>query len=225
MGHGRRETKTHDHNSMRRSSGFREQRRVIIISGEGQTERTYFDMRVFKELGQTYIKQPKGTSSTRTRTNPRSVIKRALDTERSVRKGGLLPGDQVWVVVDTDQWNDEDRNALREFERSHKSHHVAVSNPKIELFILMHFENADGCTTAAIVDRRLRKHWPKYDKIIPSEKFSKKDVLKAAERGKRKYATDPMGYPVPGSTGLFSLIEWIATVESGRYGGVHPQNV
>lgn len=90
-------------------------------------------------------------------------MKKALKG-RTYRKG-----DQAWCVIDTDDWTNEEINAVLDWAASRSHYHVAISNPKFELFLVMHFEDAKGCTTAAVVDRRLKKYMSEYKKRIPTD--------------------------------------------------------
>lgn len=131
----------------------------------------------------------------------------------------------MWVVVDTDSWSRADKDALQNFVEHHESYrHVAVSNPKFELFLLMHFEDSKGCTTAAIVDEHLKRCWPDYKKSVPSSKFSRADVREACNRAEAKRRSSKTDEPAEGCTDFYKLVNalfeteatYIATHEQGK---------
>jgi hypothetical protein len=60
---------------------------------------------------------------------------------------------------------------------------IALSNPKFELWLLLHFEPIAGCITAHSVDGRLAMYLPAYDKHIPAGFPTREQVDKAIEYG------------------------------------------
>jgi hypothetical protein len=69
--------------------------------------------------------------------------------------------DEVWCVVDMDEFDIEAAVTRARRERVH----LAVSNPCFELWLLLHHTECRApCADAADVLRRLRGHVPRYDK-------------------------------------------------------------
>lgn len=153
-----------------RKTGIREYRSVCWVSAEGATERDYLGMTVFKGSSVS-VRFPKNTHPNRH--NPAAVLKRF---EKALRENDFRSGDEAWLVVDVDDWSKDEFRELLAWEAADSRHHLAVSNPKFELFLLMHFEKANGCTTPEKVDAALKKHWPRYAKRVTPTQFSAKQV-------------------------------------------------
>ncbi len=129
-----------------------EYRSVCWVSAEGTTERDYLGMAVFKGSSVS-VRFPKNTHPNRH--NPATVLKRF---EKALRENDFRAGDEAWLVVDVDDWSEDEFGELIAWEAADSRHHLAVSNPKFELFLLMHFEKGNGCTTPEKVDAALKKH-------------------------------------------------------------------
>ena len=71
---------------------------------------------------------------------PHSVLTRMKKyLESNVNK--LSKNDQAWLVIDKDCWSDEQLDKLLQWTKEKKNHHLAVSNPNFEYWLLLHFEN------------------------------------------------------------------------------------
>ena len=183
-----------------RRTGQRAYRPVCWVSAEGVTERDYFRMSVFKDA-RASVKYPKDIHPSRR--NPTAVLKRL---QKEIGSEGFRRGDEAWVVVDVDDYEGE-LGDLLEWCNSHPGYHLAVSNPKFELFLVMHFGRANGCTTAAKVDAALKRYMPGYDKRLTPTQFSLEDVRRAIANAIEKRAACADGLPGPGMTDAFKLAE------------------
>lgn len=184
-----------------RRTNVRNYRNVCWVSAEGTTERDYLGMTVFKGLS-TAVKFPKNTHPNRR--NPDAVLKRF---EKSLRENDFRTGDEAWLVVDVDEWDRAEFDKLTAWELRDSRHHLAVSNPKFELFLVMHFEKGNGYTTPAKVDSALKKYWPNYAKHVPLGQFSIKQVRDAVENARTKRLSCKSPLPAPGMTDAHLLVE------------------
>lgn len=183
-----------------RRTGRRAYRPVCWVSAEGATERDYFRMAVFRDAPAS-VKYPKDVHPSRR--NPAAVLRRL---QKEIGSEGLRAGDEAWVVVDVDDYEGE-LGDLLEWCAGHPGYHLAVSNPKFELFLVMHFEKANGCTTAAKVDAALKRHMPGYGKRLTPTQFSLEDVRGAIANAGEKRAACADELPGPGMTDAFKLAE------------------
>jgi hypothetical protein len=137
------------------------------------------------------------------RRNPKQVLKRF---QKAMRTEDFRKGDEAWIVVDVDDWNDAEFAELLAWAKSDPRHHLAISNPKFELFLVMHYERGNGCTTPQKVDAALKKNWPRYAKRISATHFTREQVETAIEnaRIKRAGCQDPV--PAPGMTDVYLLV-------------------
>ena len=188
-----------------RRTGQRAYRPVCWVSAEGVTERDYFRMSVFKDA-RASVKYPKDIHPSRR--NPTAVLKRL---QKEIGSEGFRRGDEAWVVVDVDDYEGE-LGDLLEWCNSHPGYHLAVSNPKFELFLVMHFGKANGCTTAAKVDATLKRHMPGYDKRLAPTQFTLEEVKSAVANAKAKRAACADELPGPGMTDAFKLVESLLDV-------------
>jgi hypothetical protein len=118
-----------------------------------------------------------------------------------------------------DDWNDAEFAELLAWAKSDPRHHLAISNPKFELFLVMHYERGNGCTTPQKVDAALKKNWPRYAKRISATHFTREQVETAVEnaRIKRAGCQDPV--PAPGMTDVYLLVgKLIGKVEQESVG-------
>ena len=192
-----------------RKTGLREYRDVCWVSTEGTTERDYLQMEVFKGSAKA-VKFPQNVHPNRH--NPAAVLKRF---EKALRENDFRKSDEAWLVIDIDEWDGSEIAALLEWETRDPRHHLAVSNPKFELFLLMHYEKANGCTTPEKVDVALRKYWPGYDKRISRTHFSGDQIGQAVENAKSKRASCKEALPAAGMTDVYKLVERLLPVNDG----------
>ena len=187
--------------TLSRRTGTRKYRPVCWVSAEGQTERDYFTMDAFRDAGKA-IRFPKDIHPDRR--NPAAVLKRF---QKALRTEDFRAGDEAWIVVDVDEWDRGELEALLAWARKDDRRHVAISNPKFELFLVMHFEKGNGCTTSSNVDAALRRHMPGYDKRLRRGQFSAGQVRAAAANARAKRAGCASDIPDPGMTDVYLLVE------------------
>lgn len=53
---------------------------------------------------------------------------------------GLKSSDEAWLVVDKDQWTEEQLRQLHQWSLQQANYGFALSNPKFEYWLLLHFE-------------------------------------------------------------------------------------
>lgn len=188
-------------NVLKRAPATRDYRSVCWVSTEGQTERDYFTMQVFKD-SDLVVKYPQKVHPGRT--NPAQVLKRF---QKEMRSGSFRKNDEVWLVVDVDEWNEAELSSLIAWERQDKRHHLAISNPKFELYLVMHYGKAGGCTTPQAIDAALGRYMPRYDKRLKPTAFDRRQVETAIlhAKAKRRSCTTPL--PERGMTDAYRLAE------------------
>lgn len=187
-------------NPLDRKEPRRPYRKVCWVSAEGSSERDYLSMNAFKGLPDATVKFPVNIHPNRR--NPSQVLARF---RKSMAKG-FRPGDEAWLVVDVDTWDKGEFDEIFAWAESNPSFHLAISNPKFELFLVMHFERANGCTTASVVDERLKHHMPSYKKRIRPTQFNATAITKAVENARLKRAGCKDRFPQPGTTDAHLLV-------------------
>ena len=66
--------------------------------------------------------------------------------------------DEAWLVVDKDQWSSAQLLMLHQWAQSAANYGMALSNPKFEYWLLLHFEDGSGVGTSSQCSERLRRH-------------------------------------------------------------------
>lgn len=115
--------------------------------------------------------------------------------------------DEAWLVVDRDQWTEEQLNELYDWAKSGKDRGFALSNPKFEYWLLLHFEDGNNIKSAQDCSNRLRRFLPDYDKKVDSHKITPESIDKAISRAKKR-DDPPVDWPRdPGGTTVYRLVE------------------
>ena len=149
------------------------------------------------------------------RGEPRKVVEiaRQLRSEaigRAAREQDEnLAFDEVWCAFDRDQHErfDEALSMARANDLR-----LAVSNPCVELWLLLHFREQPGARDRADVARLLKEHLPTYEKGVRFTDFAK-GLPKAEERAARLAAdAEALGdHPHKNpTTGMYLLTQSIA---------------
>jgi hypothetical protein len=126
-------------------------------------------------------------------------------------KDDNLAYDEVWCAFDRDQ-HERFEDACQ-MARDNQLE-LAVSNPCVELWLLLHFRESPGAQDREHVRKMLKKFLPDYDKHFDFDRVA--DLVdRAAKRARRldkeaKQVGEPLRNP---TTGFYRLTESIARVE------------
>ena len=191
----------------RRPLGKRRYRKMFVLAVEGsKTESEYFS--IFKDRNLVvHIKCLKGKDSSA----PPQVLARM---EKYLREEGLKSSDEAWIVVDKDQWTDDQLSQLNEWAQKADNYNFALSNPKFEFWLLLHFENGSGVSNSQTCSERLEHHLPRYNKGINIRKISEGMIKAAIERAKQLDTPVCLDWPRSTGTTVYRLVENI--LESRR---------
>ncbi|MBN1905586.1 MAG: RloB domain-containing protein [Deltaproteobacteria bacterium] len=132
-------------------------RKLFLIATEGaRTEPIYFG--IFNSL-QTTI-HIKLLPAIKHKSSPLHTLRRA---KKFVDEKGLKKEDEVWLVIDRDQWDEEQLEEV--FLGCGVSHYnLSVSNPQFEYWLLLHFEDGKGVSGSKDCTQRLKRHLPQFEK-------------------------------------------------------------
>jgi hypothetical protein len=142
---------------------------------------------------------------------PKEALKRVREY---VSREGLKKQDEAWVVVDKDSWPEEHLIELNAWAQTRSNFGFALSNPKFEYWLLLHFEEADSVMTSTDCDRRIPRHLPGYDKHIDPQHFPIERIRTAVARAKRQDYPPCADWPRKPGTTVYKLVERI--LESGE---------
>ncbi len=141
-----------DNTARRRQPSRDKPRTILVYCGALRTEPAYFNAlrRDTRRRNVTVKIRQDGTA-------PHALVKAAA----AYRDRGPADFDEVWCVVDTDEF---DVAAAADVAAKHRVN-LAVSNPCFELWLLLHHTDCRGsCDGCSDVQRRLRHFVPDYDK-------------------------------------------------------------
>lgn len=186
-----------------RPLGERRYKKLFVVSVEGsKTEPQYFA--IFNQPQSIVLvkclKRPSTESS------PIQVLKKM---QGYLRRESLRKTDEAWIVVDKDDWTEDQLRELLQWVKKSKNHGFALSNPNFEYWLLLHFEDAKGITNSQECLTRLKRHLPNYKKDIDSKKITLELIAKAISRAKQRDTNRSNDLPQIGSTTVYKLVEKI----------------
>lgn len=188
--------------SFSRTYGQRSYKKLFVIATEGKkTEPAYFRM-LADSSKLVKIKCIKGDA----KSAPGYVLKRMA---LCLQEEDLQKGDEAWIVIDQDQWEEHQLETLFVWEKATENRGIALSNPNFEYWLLLHFEEGTKLAHAEDCSRRLKKYIPGYDKGIDSGHFTSEQVRQAVERARARTKGKPAA--CFGSTSVYRLVENILT--------------
>lgn len=206
---GRRGPRRDDGRGLSRRRPVRDPLPLILVVCEGEvTEREYIEeFRLAQGAATVRVKvvTPGG--------DPRALVEHAIklrdnaETEATRARDQNLAYDEAWCVCDVD-----DHARLAEARRIAEAENVrlSVSNPCIELWLLLHFADHTAHLTTSQASRFIKKHLPNYDKHVRFEDVADgyPDAVRRAESLDRRHADlgSEGGNP---STGMYRLTERI----------------
>jgi hypothetical protein len=195
-----------------RPLGTRRQKVLFLISVEGAvTEQQYFNM--FND--QSSIIQIECISN-KYRNSPKDVLS---EIKKKLTKTDLRKEDEAWLVVDKDQWTDEQLNALYKWSEEKPNYYFALSNPNFEYWLLLHFEDLSGHKTAKVCKERLNKHLGDYNKRISCGQFTEERISLAVKRAEQQDCPQCKDWPKNTGTTVYRLINNIYEAKAKHRNG------
>jgi hypothetical protein len=181
--------------------GMRRYKRMFVVVAEGTvSEYEYFQLLNDKAIVRVKCLRSSGN---------RPPLEALKHVRKYVSEENLNRTDEAWVIVDRDSWPEEHLAALNEWSNEKENYGFALSNPKFEYWLLLHFEDGDRVSTSAECDRRLTRHLPQYDKHIPKQHFSLERIRAAVERARRRNNPPCTDWPRNSGTTVYLLVRRI----------------
>lgn len=184
-----------------RPVGKRRYRKLFVIAVEGiKTEPQYFS--IFNDdkniISIKCLKNKKGSS-------PPQVLDRM---QKHLKSEGLKDSDEAWLVVDKDEWSNGQLLLLHNWSNDADNYGFALSNPKFEYWLLLHFEDGTGIANTRDCVDRLKRNLPNYDKGIDHSKFTMERILTAIDRARQRDNPPCVDWPKSlGITTVYKLVE------------------
>ena len=182
-----------------RATGQRRYRKIFVIAAEGiKTEPNYFAL--FNDHSVIYVSCLKGDHGS----SPAQVLRRM---ERYLERKEIGKTDEAWLVVDKDQWTDKQLAELHKWSQGTNSRGFALSNPRFEYWLLLHFEDGAGISSSQECSRRLRRHLPNYDKSVDHRMFTRDKIVSAVGRAAARDSPPCRDWPRdPWRTTVYRLV-------------------
>lgn len=182
-----------------RQLGERRYRRLFFISVEGlATEPQYFS--IFNDLDLIiHVECLKG----RNESSPIHVLQRM---KKYLKETKLRASDEAWLVVDKDQWTEEQLTKLHAWSQEHNNYGFALSNPKFEYWLLLHFEDGANISSARECSQRLNRYLPDYQKAIDTRKITQDMIDAAIRRAKGRDNPPCLDWPRSTGTTVYRLV-------------------
>jgi len=180
-------------------------RKLFVISTEGRvTERAYFLMVKRLYIDSKCVLKFSRTSSSDC-SNPHEVLE---SVKRWIKDNGpLKEHDEAWLVVDKDAWSEEQLDELRGWvskaARGRFKRDLALSDPKFEYWLLLHFENTGVRNSRECTDK-LKRHLPYYEKDLNDHNLTHENIEQAISTARQR---DGRGSGA--STTVYKLVESI----------------
>lgn len=187
-------------NRLKRTSGRKRYKRRFILATEGaKTEPLYFQL-FDSDSTSLHIEWLKSKD----RSAPSHVLKRM---RRRITRESLRKTDSAWLVVDKDQWTDEQLRELYEWSKQNTKYGLAVSNPKFEYWLLLHFEDGNGLISPRTCEERLKRYMPDYDKSTGIQQAwdGVKDAIARAKQ--KEESAKPKPWPQSKGSTVYKLAE------------------
>lgn len=189
--------------TFQRPLGERRYKKLFVVSVEGsKTEPQYFAM----------FNQPQSIILVKclkrppTKSSPVQVLKKM---QEYLRKESLRKTDEAWIVVDKDNWTEDQLKGLLEWSQKSENHGFALSNPNFEYWLLLHFEEGKAIASSQECMARLKRYLPNYDKDIDSTKITLELIGKAILRAKQRDLNPSNPLAQMWSSTVYKLIERI----------------
>lgn len=156
-----------------RREAFRDARLIVIASEGKDTERIYFTA-LAKEYTnpRVHVHILERSENEQNNSSPEHVLKQLNDYKSQYE---LEADDELWLVVDRDQWEDKMLSRVATECALEVSMHMALSNPCFELWLLLHLEDAASLTPEEHIlwmeNRRKSKNADPYLKVRLRQKM------------------------------------------------------
>lgn len=158
----------------KRLSNIKSSRKLFVIASEGtKTEPDYFkNLKRIVNNASITIK----SLTSNTGTSPGGLLKRI---SKYLEENEITDQDEAWIVMDRDQWDKDHIIKVINWTTENKHYGLALTNPKFEYWLLLHFEDGKGVQTSNECTDKLKRYLPSYDKSLSIKSFDLQKVKKA----------------------------------------------
>ncbi len=127
--------------------------------------------------------------------------------KKELKEKELKRDDEAWIIVDRDEWTEEQIKPLYKWAKKKKNYHVAFSNPCFEVWLLFHFEEWKNYRSSKECKSCLKSYLPECDKKNMKNKIELEHIHKAIERASLRWKVSSAPPHWPGEAGVTTVHE------------------
>ena len=160
-------------------------KRLFIIITEGETERAYFMMDIFKLQRNSNVRVKVICEKSKDGGDPKPVLSSMKNKLESLKQTDeLRSGDSAWLVLDDDDSQSEEFQALDTWAAERHDRFIAYTKPQFEWWLLLHYRDGAGIVTKSECLAALRDKQPNYQKgkVLPITLDQVKDARSHAKK-------------------------------------------
>ena len=196
-------------NPFQRQSRPRSTGPKFLIACEGDGEKAYLEAirQALRLAGnQIIVLNEKGT-------DPLTIVKTVINYRQGLQKDGLwLADDTAWAALDGDEHRDNNRENWHQALDLAKANQIelALSNPSLELWYLLHFQDQDAYIHRDKAVAELEKHIPRYKKpmvLFPDPPDPIRIAIQRAARLARRNQEKALPFHNNPCSGMGRLVE------------------
>lgn len=125
--------------------GTRAIKKLFIIITEGETERAYFTMDIFKPRRNSDVRVQVICEKSKDGSDPKPVLSSMENKLKSLKQTGeLRSGDSAWLVLDDDDSQSEEFQALDAWAAERHDRFIAHTKPQFEWWLLLHYRDGNS---------------------------------------------------------------------------------
>lgn len=170
--------------------------RVVVITEGRSTEPAYLSQ--LGKLLEGYIFTVVAQNG---QSAPAHLVKKIT---AELKESPLSKNDRAWIIYDADAWSQEHHLVVERWKNADARHSLGISNPAFEYWLLLHFENGTGRSTATEIQNALTKHLPHHSKTNLGFTLTAALLDTALAHAITRAKHHP--YPAAGSTTVHALI-------------------
>lgn len=198
----------------RKQTGVKSVKPLVVFFVEGQSEKSYIKaLREFRYDNKVAFEFPneRGTS-----------LKNLVDACRRAAKAGKLRGSSgTWIVCDVDRNEDHFDDCDKWQRKDKEKNRIALSNPCLEYWLLLHFTSSPKCSSANAALGELKRHWPEYKKgLQPFKRFEEivgktEGAVRCETARQKSMGREPNSWPDSPGSQMPELITWLDGLAKG----------
>ncbi len=189
----------------RQSRKMRYNKRFLVACEGSKTEPDYLSI-----LGHRNRDICVHPQSRKGKSSPEQVLKQMTSLIKEQKLDEIVLDDltEAWVAIDRDRLSDEQLQKLYKWSKKSEKYHVAITNPKFEFWLLLHFEDAKKLNSPSTYNKKLTDHLGRpYKKHIKENDITDEQIKLAIERATQRDDPPCESWPHNHGTTIYRLVE------------------